>query len=356
MEEKLIQILRQAIDRHASDVFIVVGRPVSFRIHGNIESGSGDRLNPDQASALIREIYRMAENRDFNKLINGKDDDFSLTISGLSRFRVCAYMQRGSYSAVMRVIPFELPDPEKYNIPPEIIRLGDYPKGMVLVTGTAGSGKSTTLACIIDDINEHRETHIITLEDPIEYLHRHKKSIVSQREIIVDTESYVTALRAALRQSPDVILLGEMRDFDTISVALTAAETGHLLLSTLHTMGASNTINRILDVFPANQQSQVAAQLSDVLQAVVSQQLVPTTDGNVIPVFEIMTVTDAIKNMIRSNKVYQIDGMIFSSKGAAGNGMLSMDAELNRLVDEGRISAATARQYAINQDRIRDKI
>ncbi len=352
MDEKLMALLQEACAAKASDIFIIVGRPASFRAGGSIRV-SRDRtvLLPKSAEELIQAIYKTAD-RDFSNLAEGKDDDFSMSIPGLSRFRVCGYIQRGSYSAVIRVIPFELPDPVKLNIPEEIIRLGDKPKGMVLVTGTAGSGKSTTLACIIADINKKRETHIITLEDPIEYIHRHDKSIVSQREIVVDTESYATALRASLRQSPDVILLGEMRDFDTISVALTAAETGHLLLSTLHTLGASNTINRILDVFPANQQHQIATQLAEVLEAVVSQQLVPTLDGDVIPVFEIMVVTDAIKNMIRSNKVYQIDGMIFSTK--AQSGMLSMDAELRRLVDEGRISKETAKQYAINEDRFKD--
>ena len=223
----------------------------------------------------------------------------------------------------------------------------------MLVTGTAGSGKSTTLACMIDQINHTREAHIITLEDPLEYLHRHDRSIVSQREINVDTENYVTALRAALRQSPDVILLGEMRDYETIDVAMTAAETGHLLLSTLHTLGAATTIDRIIDVFPANQQHQIAIQLSTTLNAVVSQQLVPSVDGDLIPVFEIMTVTPAIRNMIRENKIPQIEGLLYSSSRPE---MISMDASLLNLYRDKKISRDTAISYATNPDMLAKKL
>lgn len=230
------------------------------------------------------------------------DDDFSFAIPGLSRFRVSAYKQSGALSVVIRIISFSLPNPTEIGIPQRIIDFSNFSKGLVLVTGTAGSGKSTTLACIIDAINHHYRKHIITLEDPLEFLHRHDLSIVSQREINVDTESYVTALRVSLRQRPDVILLGEMRDYETMQVAMTAAETGHLIFSTLHTIGAASTIDRIIDVFPPNQQHQIAVQLSMVLQAVISQQLVPTIDGKMIPVFEIMTVTPAIRNMIRDNQ------------------------------------------------------
>ena len=230
------------------------------------------------------------------------DDDFSFAIPGLSRFRVSAYKQRGALSVVIRIISFSLPNPTEIGIPQRIIDFSNFSKGLVLVTGTAGSVKSTTLACIIDPINHHYRKHIITLEDPLEFLYRHDLSIISQREINVDTESYVTALRASLRQSPDVILLGEMRDYETMQVAMTAAETGHLIFSTLHTIGAASTIDRIIDVFPPNQQHQIAVQLSMVLQAVISQQLVPSIDEKMIPVFEIMTVTPAIRNMIRDNQ------------------------------------------------------
>ena len=224
---------------------------------------------------------------------------------------------------------------------------------MVLVTGPAGSGKSTTLACMIDQINQTQQKHIITLEDPLEYLHRHAKGVVSQREINVDTENYVSALRAALRQSPDVILLGEMRDYETIDVAMTAAETGHLLLSTLHTIGAANTIDRIIDVFPANQQKQIGVQLSTVLNAVVSQQLVPTVDGKMVPALEIMTVTPAIRNMIRDNKVPQIDGIIYSSMK---EDMISMDGSLLNLYKQGIISRDTALRYSTNAEMLSKKL
>ncbi len=224
---------------------------------------------------------------------------------------------------------------------------------MILVTGPAGSGKSTTLACMIDQINQHQNKHIITLEDPLEYLHQHAKSVVSQREINVDTENYVSALRAALRQSPDVILLGEMRDYETIEVAMTAAETGHLLLSTLHTIGAANTIDRIIDVFPANQQKQIGVQLSTVLNAVVSQQLVPTVDGRLVPALEIMTVTPAIRNMIRDNKIPQIDGIIYSSMK---EDMISMDGSLLNLYKQGLITRDTALKYATNADMLVKKL
>ncbi len=251
------------------------------------------------------------------------------------------------------MISFSLPDAKEQGIPQQIIDFADFSKGLVLVTGPAGSGKSTTLACVIDHINQTRHEHIITLEDPLEFLHRHNKSIVSQREISVDTVSYVTALRASLRQSPDVILLGEMRDFETIQVAMTAAETGHLIFSTLHTIGAANTIDRIIDVFPPNQQRQIAVQLSMVLQAVISQQLVPTIDGHQVPAFEIMTVTPAIRNMIRDNKIPQIDGMIYSS---ATPELVSMDASLLKLYKDGTISKDTALTYATNPEMLKRRL
>ena len=342
----ITEILQQAIAEGASDVFLVAGLGLTFRRNGVIVLEESDRLMPPDTERLVREIYTLADDRDIRFLLEKGDDDFSFAVPHLSRFRVSAFKQRGSLSAVIRIISFHMPDPKKLGIPEAVIRFGTESKGMVLVTGTAGSGKSTTLACIIDEINRTRSAHIITLEDPIEYLHRHDKSIVTQREIDVDTVSYVTALRAALRQSPDVILLGEMRDYETISVAMTAAETGHLLFSTLHTIGAANTINRIIDVFPAEQQHQIAVQLSTVLDAVVSQQLVPTVDGTMVPAFEIMTVTPAIRNKKKKNKVYQIDGFIQSS----GSSMVSMDASLLKLYQENRITKETALFHAANPD------
>ncbi len=349
----LTEILEQAINEQASDVFIVAGLPVSFRKNNIIHRINDIKLLPSDTETMLKNIYECAGNRDISILHNIGDDDFSFSIKGLSRFRVSAYKQRGAFSAVIRIITFTLPEFNELGLPEYVTHLGDSGKGMVLVTGPAGSGKSTTLACIINQINRSQQKHIITLEDPLEYLHRHDQSIVSQREINVDTENYVTALRAALRQSPDVILLGEMRDYETINVAMTAAETGHLLFSTLHTIGAANTIDRIIDVFPANQQQQIGVQLSMVLTAVVSQQLVPTIDGQVTPALEIMTVTPAIRNMIRDNKVHQIDGIIYSSMK---EDMISMDGSLLNLYKQGRISKDTALKYATNPDMLGRKL
>ena len=346
-------ILEQAVKDEASDIFVVAGLPVSCRKNGVIVRESEETLFPTETEAFVSAIYELAANRDMTTLLEGGEDDFSFALQGVSRFRVSAFKQRGALSAVIRVITFNLPNPVERGIPQSIINLGTLSKGLVLVTGPAGSGKSTTLACIVDAINHTQKKHIITLEDPIEYLHRHDKSIVSQREINVDTDSYVTALRAALRQSPDVILLGEMRDYETIDVAMTAAETGHLILSTLHTLGAANTIDRIIDVFPANQQRQIAVQLSMVLDAVISQQLVPALDGSRVPAFEIMTVTPAIRNMIRDNKVHQIDGIIYS---AAGDDMIAMDASLLKLYQDGKISGEVALTHATNPDMLKKKL
>ena len=349
----ITEILQKAVAEKASDIFIVAGLPVSLRKNGIISRLDETRLLPPDTEELISQIYSMAGNRELAIVSDGGDDDFSFVVPGLSRFRVSAYKQRNALSAVIRIITFDLPDYSELGIPNTIINMGNGSGGMVLVTGPAGSGKSTTLACIIDHINKTRDKHIITLEDPLEYLHRHNRSIVSQREINVDTENYVTALRAALRQSPDVILLGEMRDYETISIAMTAAETGHMLFSTLHTIGAANTIDRIIDVFPANQQRQVAVQLSMVLSAVVSQQLLPAVDGGVVPAFEIMTVNPAIRNMIRDNKIPQIEGLLYSS---SKEDMISMDSSILKLYQEGRITRETALLYATNPEMLERKL
>lgn len=349
----MTEILTKAKELGASDIFIVSGRPLSYKKGGRIVQFDDERIMPDRTEVLIREIYTLADKREISHFLSSGDDDFSFAVPGLSRFRVSTYMQRGSMAAVIRVITFDLPKASELGIPEQIIDLGKLNKGLVLVTGPAGSGKSTTLACIIDAINSTEEKHIITLEDPLEFLHRHKKSIVSQREISSDTESYIAALRASLRQSPDVILLGEMRDYETISVAMTAAETGHLVLSTLHTLGAANTIDRILDVFPPNQQRQISVQLASVLQGVVCQQLINTTENAQIPAFEMMTATTAIRNMIRENKIHQIDGLIYSS---SADTMFSMDTSLLRLYRSGRISAEEALSHASNPDMLKRKM
>jgi twitching motility protein PilT len=347
-----IDFLKKATNNKASDIFIVAGLPLSYKVNGILQS-EGEKLIPDDTQQIIEDIYDLAHKKDINKFLRKGDDDFSFSISGFSRYRVSTYKQRGSLAAVIRVINFELPNPTDLGIPQSIIDMSEYNRGLVLVTGTAGSGKSTTLACIVDAINSSKAGHIITLEDPLEFLHRHKKSIVSQREISTDTDSYLVALRAALRQSPDVILLGEMRDFETIQTAMTAAETGHLVLSSLHTIGAANTIDRIIDVFEPNQQRQIAIQLSMVLQAVISQQLVPTTTGELIPAFEIMTLTPAIRNMIRDNKIPQIEGIVYSS---AKPDMISMDNSLLQLYRTKRITKEVALEFATNPDMLKKKL
>lgn len=331
------QILQKAVDMDASDIFLIAGLPVTFKCNGRQIRESGGLL-PDDIHALVDEIYDIGR-RDRSHLDRGVDDDFAISISQLGRFRVNVFRQRGSRALVIRVIQFGLPDPAKLGIPESVLSLADRKKGLVLVTGTAGTGKSTTLACMIDRINRTRECHVITLEDPLEYIHRHEKSIVSQREISIDTPGYLEALRSALRESPDVILLGEMRDRETISAALTAAETGVLLLSTLHTSSAANTINRILDVFPAAQQAQVKIQLSQILGGVVCQQLLPTTDGGLVPAFEILRTTSAIQNMIREDKLHQLDSAM---QAGAADGMCTMDGSILKLYREGRITKDTA--------------
>ena len=350
--EQTLDFLTTAANQHASDIFIIAGRPLSIKVDGHL-TDFGERLMPYDTKQILECIYQMANNRDLNRLLNTGDDDFSFSIPGLSRFRINAYKQRGSLAAVIRVIAFRLPDPSELSIPDDVMQTADYTKGMVLVTGSAGSGKSTTMACLIDRINHSREGHIITLEDPLEYLHRHDRCIVSQREICTDTENYLTSLRATLRQSPDVILLGEMRDHETIQTAMTAAETGHLVLSSLHTLGAANSISRIIDVFEPAQQHQIIVQLSMVLQAVISQQLIPDVNGKVIPVFEVMRLTPAIRNMIRDNKLHQIEGVIASS---SQDQMRSMDYSLVELYKQGRIHKDTAIKYALNPDMIRHKL
>lgn len=348
----ILAVLKQSVEQKVSDIFIVAGAPISFKIGDSIRPMDDHRLVPEDTAEAAKQIYEL-EGRDIELLHQSGDDDFSFSIQNLSRFRCNAYKQRGSLAMILRVVNFILPDYATLGIPDTVIDLYQKNKGLVLITGSAGSGKSTTLSCIIDKINQNRNSHIITIEDPIEYLHRHNKSLVSQREVEHDTKNYVSALRAALRQAPNVILLGEMRDYETIMTAMTAAETGQLVLSTLHTIGAANTIDRIIDVFPANQQQQIRVQLSMVLQAVISQQLIPTVDGKLVPAFEIMLVNSAIRNLIRESKVHQIDNVIFSSQSL---GMRSMDSDLLRLYQSGRISKENAMIYCTNQESMRGKL
>lgn len=339
------EILIDAVKKNASDIFMISGAALAYKIHGRVVSAGGDILMPDDTRQAVFEIFSLAQ-IDITSPDDFKNEmDFSFSIKGTGRFRANIYRQRGSFSAVLRCVPFELPDSSKLGIPETVMNLSETKSGIVLVTGAAGNGKSTTLSCMIDKINSTSEGHIITIEDPIEFLHKHKKCIISQREIGIDTGSYVDALRAALRQSPNVILLGEMRDFETINIAMTAAETGQLVLSTLHTNGAANTVDRIIDVFPTNQQHQIRIQLSMVLRAVVSQQLVPAISGGLVPAFEIMVVNNAIRTMIREQKTHQIDTVLQSEPE-----MQTMDSSLLKLYRDGIISAETAVNFSYNQD------
>ena len=331
-------VLEHAVRKDVKDIFVVAGLPITFKIGNVQERMDRPRMLPSDISLCVDDIYELSGRAKTN-LEKGIDDDFSFAMAGTGRFRVNVFRQRGSLAAVIRVIRFGLPDPEQLSIPESVLSLADTKKGLVLITGSAGSGKSTTLACMIDRINNTREAHIITMEDPIEYIHQHKRSIVTQREISIDTPGYMESLRSALRESPDVILLGEMRDYDTVSAAITSAETGVLLLSTLHTSSAANTINRILDVFPAGQQQQVKIQLAQMLKGIVCQQLVPGVDGSLIPAFEIMKSTTAIQNMIRESKLHQLESAM---QAGAAEGMITMDGSLLKLYKEGRISRDTA--------------
>ncbi len=333
----LHDILTAATLKGASDIFIIAGIPITYKIKGLQDRDDSGIMKPDTINAVIDEIY-VAAGREKTNLDKAFDDDFSFSVRDLGRFRVNIFRQRGSLAAVIRVIRFGIPDPEALGIPESVLSLADNRTGLVLVTGAAGSGKSTTLACMIDRINKTREAHIITMEDPIEYLHSHNRSIVSQRELFIDTPGYLESLRSALRESPDVILLGEMRDFDTISSAITAAETGVLLFSTLHTSSADNTINRIVDVFPANQQVQVRSQLAQLIKGVVCQQLVTSVDGTLIPVFEVMKSSPAIHNMIREGKLHQLESAM---QAASADGMVTMDTSLFDLYQKGRITKDT---------------
>lgn len=349
-----IRILEQAVSEKASDILLVAGLPLSLKINGRILREVGDKMTPADTEATISGIYQLAGNRGMETLLQTGDDDFSFSLPGLSRFRVNTFKQRGSLAAVIRVVSFVLPDRNELHIPDRVMSFMECNKGLVLVTGPAGSGKSTTLACLVDAINHSRSAHIITIEDPIEFLHRHDKSVVTQRELGSDTTSYEAALRAALRQAPDVILLGEMRDSETIKAAITAAETGHLVISTLHTIGAANTIDRIIDSFPPAQQQQVRVQLAMSLQGVVSQQLVPSALGDgVVPAFEIMVGSSAIRNLIRESKSHQLESVIYSSAAA---GMITMDTSLYNLAMERKITVENALHFSSNSDQMQKRL
>jgi twitching motility protein PilT len=348
--ETVDEMLVEANKRGASDLHITVGIPAKIRVDGLLVSLGEKRLMPPDTERLITAIMD-----DFvtERVKKDGEADFSYAIPGVGRYRVNVFKQRGSYAAAIRLVSMEIPTPEMLGLPESVIDLTNKKRGLIIVTGPTGSGKSTTLASLIDVINATRNGHVITLEEPIEFLHRHDKCIVNQREIGIDAVSYSSALRAALREDPDVILVGEMRDLDTISTAITAAETGHLVFSTLHTIGAASTIDRIVDVFPPHQQEQIRVQLASVLESVISQLLLPKEGGGRVAAFEVMHTNPAIKNLMRENKTHQIDTIIQTSRKA---GMITMEDALVELYKAGKISMENALEYATDPVSIKRKL
>jgi twitching motility protein PilT len=322
------ELLASMVERNASDLHLTAGSPPVIRVNGRLERLTDyDNLDADVTRDLV---YRIVSTEQQKQLETKRQLDFSHSVPGLARFRVNAYFQRASIGAAFRLIPAEIKTLEQLNLPDRLYELADKPRGLVLVTGPTGSGKSTTLASLLDHVNRTRHEHILTIEDPIEFLHWHRTCIVNQREIGPDATTFAEALRAALRQDPDVILVGEMRDLETIGTALTAAETGHLVFATLHTQSAPQTIDRIIDVFPAEQQDQVRVQLSGTLQGIVTQNLIPTADGRGrVAALEILIPDDAVRNLIRTAKIEQIYSVMQTS---TGRGMLTMEQSLADLV------------------------
>jgi twitching motility protein PilT len=348
---KILDILKIAIDAGASDVHLTVASPPIMRVNGKLLKIGEERLLPDDSMAIIKEILTEKQIEMFEER---GELDFSYSNPGLGRFRVNIYKQRGSYSMALRVVALTIPSMESLRLPEILKELAKKQRGLILVTGPTGSGKSTTLAAMIDHMNKTRNEHIITIEDPIEYLHKHEMSVVNQREIGHDSQSFANALRAALRQDPDVILVGEMRDLETISTAITAAETGHLVLSTLHTIGAAKTVDRIIDVFPPHQQQQVRIQLASVIEAVISQQILPKADGTGrVAAFEIMIANPAVRNLIREGKTHQIQTVLQTGSTV---GMLTMDASLLDLYKKRLIDLPTLKKYAVDIDLLMKQI
>lgn len=345
MHADIRALLRQAVSYRASDLHLTVGVPPLVRVDGSLTALDYPILSPSDIASMLAAVTSETQQRRFQER---GELDFSYAEAGFSRFRVNAFRQRGSVAMVLRSIPEQVPSLTELGLPAVLQTLADMPRGLVLVTGPTGSGKSTTLAAMVDHINHHRACHIITLEDPIEYLHKHCRSIVNQREVGLDTASFATGLRAALREDPDVILVGEMRDAETIATAITAAETGHLVLSTLHTGDAAQTVERIIDVFPPHQQQQIRIQLALNLQGVVAQQLIPRCDrpGRVAAV-EVLVVTPAVRNLVREGKTHQIAAVL---QTGAKTGMQAMDAVLRNLWRSGVIAFEEALSRAVDRD------
>ena len=345
----ILELLEIVLKRGASDLHITSGSAPTIRMHGSLQRlDQYPRLQPDQ---LQRMIYSILTQKQRERLEQNLELDMSYSLPGKARFRVNVYFQRDALGAAFRLIPFEIKSVDELALPPQVEGLARLPRGLVLVTGPTGSGKSTTLAALVDVVNSERDVHIMTVEDPIEFLHKHKRALVNQREVGHDTHSFAEALKHVLRQDPDVILVGEMRDLETIQTALTAAETGHLVFATLHTQDAPQTIDRIIDVFPPFQQQQVRVQLAVTLQGVVTQQLLPTSDGRGrIVGAEVLIATPAVRNLVREAKIHQI----YSTMQAGGKyGMVTMDQSLATLFRAGKISFDTALERCANPEDLR---
>ncbi len=339
------EMLQLLIDKNGSDLHLVTGYPPALRVDGELLAIEGQaRLTREAVSELVSS-FMTQEQRDF--VTANRELDFSYQFKDLGRFRVNAYFQQGVLSAALRLIPTKIKNIDELQLPPIFHEFTKYKQGLVLLTGPTGEGKSTTLAAVIQEINQTRADHILTIEDPVEFVYVPERSIISQREVHQDTNSWEIALRSALREDPDVVLVGEMRDYETISAAITVAETGHLVFATLHTNSAAQTIDRIIDVFPEHQQSQIRQQLSLSLQAVVSQRLVPALAGGRIAATEILLANSAIRNLIRDQKTFQIDNVI---QTASDQGMMLMEASLLQWANRGTISFEMARMYSIRPE------
>jgi len=346
-QPKIEVLLDEVVKRKASDLHLQVGQPPVLRVDGNLTpSQSQTRLNEQMVETLV---FALLDEDQKQILLRDKEFDFSFAFGDLGRFRVNAFHERGNLAAALRLIANEIKTIEQLGLPKIINKFALYPRGLVLITGPTGSGKSTTLASLIDKINIEKASHIITVEDPIEYTHRSKRSLIVQREVHYDTYSFSAALRSALREDPDVVLIGEMRDLETIAAAITIAETGHLVLATLHTNSAAQSIDRMVDVFPPYQQPQVRSQLGNILMAVCSQRLIPALGGGRVVAAEILIATPAVRNIIREDKNYQLEAVI---QTGAEYGMQSMDRTLVNLIHSGVISYDEARNYAVDVEEI----
>lgn len=336
-------LLEEVVRRQASDLHLQVGLPPMLRIDGSLVPVPG--FNPLDESGVETLLFAILDQDQRQILDKDKEFDFSFAFGTLGRFRVNAYHERGNLAAAMRLIPNDIKSISELGVPPIVMNFANYPRGLVLVTGPTGSGKSTTLAALIDKLNAETAQHIITIEDPIEFTHKSKKSVVVQREVHYDTYSFSAALRSSLRQDPDVVLIGEMRDLETISAAITIAETGHLVLASLHTNSAAQSIDRMIDVFPPHQQSQVRAQLANILMAICSQRLVPAIGGGRVVAAEILVANPAVRNIIREGKTHQLDAVIQTGADA---GMQTMDRTLVGLVQSGVVTYDEARSFAVD--------